>query len=82
MGRGLGGSEIILKWIERDAVWWVLTDVNHKAKEITLVSHNSTADANSAINQSEFEANICNRRKARENACMPVNFDFVLLLID
>ena len=35
-----------------------------------------TAGANSTMNQSEFEANICNRRQARENACEQVTIEF------
>ena len=30
------------------------------------------------MNQSEFEANTCNRRQARENACDQVMIDFGL----
>ena len=34
------------------------------------------ADVNSAFNQSEFETNASNRRKARENACERVTIGF------
>ena len=40
-----------------------------------------TTDANNTMNQSELEANTCNRRQARENACEQVTIGFVLFLI-
>ena len=33
-------------------------------------------DVNSAINQSDLEANTCNRRQARENVCVQVVIGF------
>ena len=38
-----------------------------------------TTDVNSAMNQSESEANACNRRQARENACDQVMIGFGLV---
>ena len=35
-----------------------------------------TTDTNNTINQSEFEANPCRRRQARENACEQVTIGF------
>ena len=45
-----------------------------KTKVITLTNH--TTHANNAMNQSELEANKCNRPEARENACEQVTIGF------
>ena len=37
-----------------------------------------TTDENNTRNQSELEANTCNRRQARENACDQVTIGFSL----
>ena len=44
-----------------------------KTKVFALANRNTT---NSTTNQSELEANTCNRRKARENACQQVAIGF------
>ena len=49
-----------LEWFSIESV------VKPKPKELLWPI---TADVNSAMNQSDLEANTCNRRQARENAC-------------
>ena len=51
------------------------SEIKTKTKGITLANHN---EQNKPRNQSELEANTCNRRQARENACDQVTIGFSL----
>ena len=50
-----------------------LNVVKLKTKVITLTNHSSR---NNTMNQSEFEADTCNRRQARENEQVTIGFNF------
>ena len=72
------GEVAIELWASGIAMWFLLERFSiecrkTKIKVITLANHNRP---NSAINQSEFKANTCNQRQARENACNQVTIGF------
>ena len=48
----------------------------YRTTKTKVITRPITTDVNSEMNKSEFRANTCNRRQARENACERVTIGF------